>query len=102
MSFTYKGLSANLDRHIVTTEEIDRYMQRLVEQNPLCPLADYAQDYAAAVGLHRSALAGQPAACAALAAAYRSGALGVLHLPVSEQKARWFEQRALAADSLPE
>ena len=34
MSFTYKGLSANLDRHIVTAEEIDRYMQRLVEQNP--------------------------------------------------------------------
>ena len=34
MSFTYKGLSATLDRHIVTTEEIDRYMQRMVEQNP--------------------------------------------------------------------
>ena len=34
MSFTYKGLSATLDRHIVTTEEIDHYMQRLVEQNP--------------------------------------------------------------------
>ena len=34
MSFTYKGLSATLDRHIVTSEEIDRYMQRLVEQNP--------------------------------------------------------------------
>ena len=34
MSFTYKGLSANLDRHIVTAEEIDRYMQRLVEQHP--------------------------------------------------------------------
>ena len=34
MSFTYKGLSAELSRHTVTTEEIDRYMQRLVEQNP--------------------------------------------------------------------
>ena len=34
MDFTYKGLSATLDRHIVTSEEIDRYMQRLVEQNP--------------------------------------------------------------------
>ena len=34
MSFNYKGLSATLDRHIVTSEEIDRYMQRLVEQNP--------------------------------------------------------------------
>lgn len=34
MSFTYKGLSATLGRHTVTNEEIDRYMQRLVEQNP--------------------------------------------------------------------
>ena len=34
MSFTYKGLSAELSRHTVTSEEIDRYMQRLVEQNP--------------------------------------------------------------------
>ena len=34
MSFTYKGLSATLDRHIVTTEEIDHYMQRMVEQRP--------------------------------------------------------------------
>jgi hypothetical protein len=73
----------------------------LQEQNPLAPLAAYAADYAAAVGLHRSALAGQPAACAALAAAYRSGMLGVLRLPASEQKARWFEQRALTAENLP-
>ena len=73
----------------------------LQEQNPLAPLAAYAADYAAAVGLHRSALAGQPAACAALAAAYRSGTLGVLRLPASEQKARWFEQRALTAENLP-
>ena len=34
MSFTYKGLSAELSRHTVTTEEIDRYMQHLAEQNP--------------------------------------------------------------------
>ena len=34
MNFTYKGLSATLDRHIVTTEEIDHYMQRMVEQRP--------------------------------------------------------------------
>ena len=34
MSFMYKGLSATLDRHTITAEEIDRYMQRLVEQNP--------------------------------------------------------------------
>jgi TPR repeat protein len=73
----------------------------LQEQNPLRPLAAFAQDYAAALGLHRSALAGQPAACAALATAYRAGTLGALQLPPSEQKARWFEQRALAADKLP-
>ena len=34
MSFTYKGLSATLDRHIITTEEIDRQMQRLLQQSP--------------------------------------------------------------------
>ena len=34
MSFTYKGLEATLERHIVTDEEIDRNMQRLLEQNP--------------------------------------------------------------------
>lgn len=80
-------------------------MQLLVwlqQQNPLIPLAGHEQDYAAAVGLHRGALAGRSAACAALAAAYRSGFLGVLQLPVSEQKARWFEQRALIAENLPE
>ena len=33
MSFTYKGLSATLDRHIVTREEIERQMQRLLQQN---------------------------------------------------------------------
>ena len=73
----------------------------LQEQNPLAPMAAYAADYAAAVGLHRAALVGQPASCAVLAAAYRSGALGVLRLPASEQKARWFEQRALKVENLP-
>ena len=34
MSFTYRGLKARLDRHIVTEEEIDRNLQRLQEQNP--------------------------------------------------------------------
>ena len=34
MSFTYKGLKAELQKHIVTDEEIDRNMQRLLEQNP--------------------------------------------------------------------
>ena len=34
MSFTYKGLSAQLNRHIVTYEEITRQLQRLAEQNP--------------------------------------------------------------------
>ncbi len=34
MSFTYRGLKARLERHIVTEEEIDRNLQRLREQNP--------------------------------------------------------------------
>lgn len=34
MSFTYKGLTAQLTRHIVTDEELDRQLQRLLEQNP--------------------------------------------------------------------
>ena len=34
MSFTYKGLKAELQKHIVTDEEIDRNLQRLLEQNP--------------------------------------------------------------------
>ena len=34
MSFTYRGLKAQLDRHIVTEEEIDRNLQRLRDQNP--------------------------------------------------------------------
>ncbi len=73
----------------------------LQEKNPGMSLAAHAQAYADAVVLHRRALAGQPAACAALAAAYRSGSLGALQLPPSEAKARWFEQRALSAENLP-
>ena len=34
MSFTYKGLTAELTRHIVTDEEVDRQIQRLLQQNP--------------------------------------------------------------------
>ena len=34
MSFTYKGLKARYDRHLVTDEEVDRQIQRLREQNP--------------------------------------------------------------------
>ena len=34
MSFTYKGLSAEMTRHIITDEEVDRQFQRLLEQNP--------------------------------------------------------------------
>ncbi len=34
MSFTYRGLEAQLDRHIVTSEEIDHQMERLRQQNP--------------------------------------------------------------------
>ena len=34
MAFTYKGLSAKLERHIVTEEEVNRQLQRLVQENP--------------------------------------------------------------------
>ena len=34
MAFTYRGLKATLDRHIVTGEEIDRQLQRLQQQTP--------------------------------------------------------------------
>ena len=34
MSFTYKGLSAELSRHMVTDAEVDQHMHRLLEQNP--------------------------------------------------------------------
>lgn len=74
----------------------------LQEHNPLAPVAQHAHAYAEAVGLHRAGLAGQAQACAALAAAYRSGTLGSLSLPPSEEKARWFEQRALVAENLPQ
>ena len=34
MSFVYKGLKAQLERHVVTGEEIDRQLQRLQQQSP--------------------------------------------------------------------
>ena len=34
MSFIYKGLSAEMTRHIITDEEVDRQIQRLLQQNP--------------------------------------------------------------------
>ena len=34
MSFTYKGLKAKLEKHSVTDEEVDRNLQRLLQQNP--------------------------------------------------------------------
>ena len=34
MSFTYKGLEAQLKRHTVTEEEVDRQIQRLLQQSP--------------------------------------------------------------------
>lgn len=34
MQFTYKGLKAELSRHIITDEEVDRQIQRLQQQNP--------------------------------------------------------------------
>ena len=34
MAFTYKNLKAQYNRHIVTEEEIDRNLQRMLQQNP--------------------------------------------------------------------
>jgi len=34
MAFTYRGLTAEYTRHIVTDEEVDKNMHRLMEQNP--------------------------------------------------------------------
>ncbi len=34
MSFTYKGLKAQYDRHTVTDAEVDEQLQRLLQQNP--------------------------------------------------------------------
>ena len=34
MSFTYRGLKAELNRHIITDAEVDRQIQRLQQQNP--------------------------------------------------------------------
>ena len=34
MAFTYRGLTAQFDRHIVTDSEVDRHMQRLLQQTP--------------------------------------------------------------------
>lgn len=74
------------------------WLQKL---NPQLPMAAHAQVYADAVALHRRALAGRAAACAALAAAYSTGSLGVLQLPLDMKKAHWFEQRALRVENLP-
>ena len=34
MAFTYRGLTASFDRHIVTDSEVDQHMQRLLQQTP--------------------------------------------------------------------
>ena len=34
MEFTYKGLKADMTRHIITDEEVDRQIHRLQQQNP--------------------------------------------------------------------
>jgi len=34
MSFTYKGLKAQMNRHIITEDELDRNLDRLRQQNP--------------------------------------------------------------------
>ena len=40
MSFTYRGLKAELSRHIVTGEEVDRQLQRMQQQNPRIALIE--------------------------------------------------------------
>ena len=40
MSFVYKGLKAQYQRHIITDEEVDRNMQRLLQQNPRIAVVD--------------------------------------------------------------
>ena len=40
MSFTYKGLQAKYDRHLVTEEEIDSQVQRLLQQHPRITLVE--------------------------------------------------------------
>ncbi len=41
MSFTYRGLEATLTHHTVTPEEVERQLQRLLQQNPrITPVAD--------------------------------------------------------------
>ena len=34
MSFTYKGLKASITKYTVTEEEVDRQIQRLLQQAP--------------------------------------------------------------------
>ena len=34
MAFTYRGLTAQFDRHIVTDSEVDKHIQRLLQQTP--------------------------------------------------------------------
>ena len=34
MAFTYKGLQAQLKKHIVTDEELDKQIERVRAQNP--------------------------------------------------------------------
>lgn len=41
MSFTYRGLQATLNHHTVTSEEVDRQLQRLQQQSPrITPVTD--------------------------------------------------------------
>ena len=40
MSFTYRGLEAKLERHLVTSEEVDRQLERIRQQNPRITVVD--------------------------------------------------------------
>ena len=40
MAFTYRGLKATLERHIVTAEEVDRQLERVRQQSPRIQVID--------------------------------------------------------------
>ena len=43
MEFTYKGLKAELNKHIVTDEEVDKQIERVRSQNPrIVPFLPFA------------------------------------------------------------
>lgn len=76
-------------------ERAVRLMNLLAELNPDLPPAQHAELYVAALQLHTRALAGDAAACQALAAALRGAKLnGALSLPQDAASADKLTQRS--------